>query len=93
MNPKRSRWHLPFTPSSSSWLNLVGSWFAQLTNRRLKNGTFTSVSQLEEAIEIWTEGWNENPTPFVWKKTADDIVTKTRRGRAQLALVISQTRH
>jgi transposase len=92
-HPKRARWHLHFTPTSSSWLNLVEGWFAQLTNRRLKNGTFNSVDQLEEAIGIWTESWNEDPTPFIWKKTAEDIVTKTRRGRAQLALVNSRTHH
>jgi transposase len=92
-HPMRARWHLHFTPTSSSWLNLVESWFAQLTNRRLKNGTFTSVDQLEDAIGVWTESWNEDPAPFIWKKTADDIVAKTRRGRAQLALVNSQTHH
>ena len=52
-HPKRARWHLHFTPTSSSWLNLVEGRFAQLTNRRLKHGTFTSVAQLREAIEIW----------------------------------------
>ena len=92
-HPKRKRWHLHFTPTSSSWLNLVESWFAQLTNRRLKNGTFCSVDQLEEAIGIWAEGWNENPTAFIWKKTAEEIIAKVRRGRAALALVNSQTHH
>lgn len=90
-HPKRRRWHLHFTPTSSSWLNLVEGWFAQLTNRRLKNGVFTSVDDLEEAIGIWAEGWNEDPKPFVWKKNADDIITKVRRGRSALAK--SRTHH
>ena len=92
-HPKRKRWHLHFTPTSSSWLNLVESWFAQLTSRRLKHGTFCSVDQLEEAIGIWAEGWNENPTAFIWKKTAEEIIAKVKRGRAALALVNSQTQH
>jgi transposase len=92
-HPKRKRWHLHFTPTSSSWLNLVEGWFAQLTNRRLKNGTFCSVDQLEAAIGIWAEGWNEDPKPFIWKKSAEEIITKVRRGRAALALVNSQTDH
>jgi transposase len=90
---KRKRWHLHFTPTSSSWLNLVEGWFAQLTNRRLKHGTFCSVDQLEEAIGIWAEGWNEDPKTFVWKKSAEEIIAKVRRGRAALALVNSKTDH
>jgi len=92
-HPKRARWHLHFTPTSSSWLNLVESWFSQLTNRRLKKGTFSSVAQLEDAIGIWTEGWNEDPEPFIWKKPADEIITKVKRGRTKLALVNSETDH
>jgi transposase len=92
-HPNRSRWHLHFTPTSSSWLNLVESWFAQLTNRRLKKGVFTSVAQLEDEIGIWTEGWNENPQPFIWKKPADEIIAKVKRGRAALASIKSATDH
>jgi hypothetical protein len=54
-HPKRDRWHLHFTPTSSSWPNLVASWFSQLTSRRLKKGTFSSVTQLEGEIGIWPE--------------------------------------
>jgi transposase len=79
-HPNRSRWHLHFTPTSSSWLNLVESWFSQLTNHRLKKGTFSSVAQLKDAIGLWTEGWNEDPTPFIWKKPAEEIITKAKRG-------------
>ncbi len=83
-HPKRTRWHLHFTPTSSSWLNLVEGWFAQLTNRRLRTGAFTSVADLVDAIDLWAEAWNEDPCPFVWRKTADEIIAKVRRGRAAL---------
>ena len=83
-DPKRARWHLHFTPTSSSWLNLVEGWFAQLTNRRLRNASFDSVAALNEAIDVWTSHWNDDPKPFVWHKTADEIITKVRRGRATL---------
>ena len=92
-NPKRARWHLHFTPTSSSWLNLVESWFAQLTNRRLKRGAFNSVQHLQDEIGIWSEGWNEDPKPFIWKKPVDEIITKVQRGRAELSLVNSVTDH
>ena len=83
-DPKRARWHLHFTPTSASWLNLVEGWFSQLTNRRLRNASFNSVAALTEAIDVWTSHWNDNPKPFVWHKTADEIITKVRRGRATL---------
>lgn len=92
-HPKRARWHLHFTPTSSSWLNLVEGWFKLLTDRRLRRGTFTSVDQLVEAIEEWTSHWNDDPKPFVWKKTADDIIEKVRRGRAKLATQTKSATH
>ena len=92
-HPQRARWHLHFTPTSSSWLNLVESWFSQLTNRRLKKGTFSSVAQLNDAIGIWTKNWNDDPEAFIWKKPADEIITKVKRGRTKLALVNSETDH
>jgi transposase len=83
-HPKRQRWHLHFTPTSSSWLNLVEGWFAQLTNRRLRHGTFDSVAALTDAIELWASHWNDDPKPFVWHTPAKQIITKVRRGRAAL---------
>jgi transposase len=83
-HPRRARWHLHFTPTSSSWLNLVEGWFSLLTKRRLERGTFSSVNDLVEAIETWAEHWNDNPKAFLWTKTADAILTKTRRARAAL---------
>lgn len=92
-HPKRERWHLHFTPTSSSWLNLVERWFGELTERRLRRGVFTSVPQLQEAIEIWAEHWNDDPKPFIWRKTAEEIIEKVRRGRAALTQVKSATDH
>jgi len=92
-HPKRARWHLHFTPTSSSWLNLVERWFKELTDRRLRRGAFTSVGDLVDAIETWVEHWNDDPKPFVWHKTADEIVDKVRRGRATLHQIKSATDH
>jgi transposase len=89
----RRRWHLHFTPTSSSWLNLIERWFKELTDRRLRRGVFTSVADLTEAITTWAEHWNDNPTPFIWKATAEDIITKVRRGRATLNQIKTQTDH
>jgi len=92
-HPKRARWHLHFTPTSSSWVNLVERWFNELTERRLRRGVFTSVLNLIEAIELWVEHWNDSPKPFVWHKPAEEIIAKVRRGRAALTQVKSATRH
>jgi len=92
-HPKRARWHLHFTPTSSSWLNLVEGWFKEITERRLRRGAFSSVDALVEAIELWAEHWNDDPKPFIWHKAADEIITKVRRGRTALASVKSATHH
>jgi len=60
---------------------------------RLRRGTFKSVPDLIDAIETWVEHWNDDPKPFVWHKTAEEIITKVRRGRAALAQVKSATDH
>jgi transposase len=80
----RRRWHLHFTPTSSSWLNLVERWFKELTDKRLRRGVFTSVDDLTAAITAWAEHWNADPKPFIWKATAEDIIAKVQRGRAAL---------
>jgi transposase len=90
----RRRWHLHFTPTSSSWTNLIERWFKELTDRRLRRGTFTNVAELEAAITEWAKHWNSDPKPFIWKTTAEDIIAKVRRGRAALNTQInSQTDH
>jgi transposase len=92
-HPKRARWHLHFIPTSSSWLNLVERWFKELTDKRLRRGRFTSVAELAEAVEVWAEHWNHDPRPFVWTKTADEIIAKVSRGRAALHQIKSATQH
>ncbi|MBA3743376.1 transposase, partial [Sporichthya sp.] len=89
----RRRWHLHFTPTSSSWLNLVERWFKELTEKRLLRGRFTSVAELTAAITDWAGHWNSDPKPFIWKATAEEIIAKVRRGRATLNQINSQTDH
>jgi len=92
-HPRRKRWHLHFTPTSSSWLNLVERWFKELTDKRLRRGVFTSVLELTEAIVTWVERWNDDPKPFVWHKTAQEIIEKVQRGREVLHQIKSTTEH
>jgi transposase len=73
------RFHFHFTPTSSSWLNLVERWFAELTRRLLKRGTHHSVVALERDLRAWTATWNDNPRPFIWHKTADQILESLAR--------------
>jgi transposase len=70
------RFHLHFTPTSSSWLNLVERWFGELTQKKIRRGTHASVRDLQTDIRDWTRTWNENPRPYVWTKTADEILAK-----------------
>jgi transposase len=92
-HPRRARWHLHFTPTSSSWLNLVERWFKELTDKRLRRGVFTSVADLIEAIAMWVEHWNDDPKPFIWHKAAQEIIEKVKRGRAALHQIKSTTDH
>jgi transposase len=71
---RHPRFHLHFTPTYSSWLNLVERWFAELTSKWLRRGSHRSVAGLEQAIQAWIDTWNEHPRPFVWTKTADQIL-------------------
>ena len=73
------RFKLHFTPTSSSWLNLVERWFAELTTKKLRRSAHTSVRALENDIRTWITTWNENPRPFVWTKTADEILDSIKR--------------
>jgi putative transposase len=76
---KRSRFHFHFTPTSSSWLNQVERFFALITGRMIRRGTFHSAHELEQAIYQWLARWNGAPSPFVWKASADVILDKVRR--------------
>jgi len=79
---KHPRFHLHFTPTSSSWLNLVERWFAELTRKRLKRGVFRSVPELIAAIEEFIRINNQQPQPFVWTKKVDQILNKVGRCKA-----------
>ena len=74
-------------------MNLVERWFKGLTDKRLRRGRFTSEADLTEAVELWAEHWNHDPKPFVWTKTAEEIITKVSHGRATLHQLKSATQH
>jgi len=76
---KRPRFHVHFTPTYGSWINLVERWFAELTNKRIRRGVFRSVKDLESAIREFIDVHNEDPTPFVWTKSADEILASIAR--------------
>ena len=82
---KRPRFHVHFTPTSSSWLNLVERWFRDLTDKRIRRGVFKSVAQLTDAIEQYIEHHNDTTeTGYKWKASAEEIIEKYRRARAAL---------
>ena len=76
---KHPRFKLHFTPTSASWLNMVERFFAEITTRRIRRGSYTSVDDLEAAIYDYLGQHNTKPKPFVWSKTAEDILTRERR--------------
>ncbi len=81
---KHPRFHLHFTPTSSSWLNLVERWFRNLTDKAIRRGVFKSVPELITAIEAYLQASNDDPRPFIWTATAEEILEKVRRGRVTL---------
>lgn len=76
---KHPRFHMHFTPTGSSWINQVERWFAFLTSQMIRRGVHKSVQALEADIRTWVEGWNADPRPFVWKKTAEEILDSLAR--------------
>jgi hypothetical protein len=81
---RHPRFVCPFIPTSSSWLNLVERWFAELSTKPIRWGTLVSVPNLIEAIEAFLAAWNESPRPFVWMATAEKIVAKIQCALAKL---------
>ena len=79
---KHPRFKLHFTPTSSSWLNLVERWFGEITRKRIRRGVFRSVPELVAAIEEYINCNNESPKPFVWTKRAEDIINKVAHCKA-----------
>lgn len=84
---KHPRFHLHFTPTSSSWLNLIERWFGHLTDKQLRRGAFASVDDLVSAIDEFIEVTNDDPKPFVWSAKVDDILRKVGKCKAILETV------
>ena len=84
---KHPRFHLHFTPTSASWLNMVERFFRDLTEKRLRRGVFHSLPELIAALEKYLVHYNENPTPFVWTAKANDILKKVERARKKLSKI------
>lgn len=80
----RPRYHVHFTPTSASWLNLVERFFSSLTEKWIKRGAHVSVADLEESIGHYLDQHNQNPKPFIWRKSADHIVQAVERAASQL---------
>lgn len=80
---KHRRFHLHFTPTSSSWLNLVERWFAEITRKQIRRGVFHSVAELIAVIEQYIKHNNRNPKPFIWTKRVDEILEKVRHCKAE----------
>lgn len=86
---RHPRFHFYFTPTSSSWLNMVERFFRDLTQNRLRRGVFRDVPELVEAVEGYIDKHNENPKPFIWTAKASDILAKVKRARKALLNVQS----
>lgn len=86
---KHPRFHLHFIPTSSSWLNMVERWFREITDKAIRRGVFASVPDLIAAIEDYLKANNDDPKPFVWTATAEQILEKVRRGRVILESIAS----
>jgi len=81
---KHPRFVVHYVPTSCSWLNLIERWFAELTNKQIRRGSFFSVADLITAINEFLSAWNQDPKPFVWTATVDSIMTKLTRCRQTL---------
>lgn len=76
---KHPRFHMHFTPTGSSWINQVERWFGFLADQAIRRGAHKSVQALEADIRAWAKAWNENPKPFIWTKTAEQILESLAR--------------
>ncbi|MGC2996967.1 IS630 family transposase [Streptomyces sp. G35A] len=89
---RHPRFHVHFTPAGSSWINQVERWFGLLTDRLIRRGVHTSVQALEKDIRDWIDTWNENPRPFTWTKTADEILKSLADYLARITPPDNQTK-
>jgi transposase len=90
---KHPRFHIHFTPTSASWLNMVERFFRDITVNRLRRGVFASVAELEAAINEYVAHHNANPKPFIWTKKASDILAKVVRAKSRLSSKQNETLH
>jgi transposase len=81
---KHPRFHLHFTPTNASWLNMVERFFRDLTTKRLRRGVFHSVPELVSTLETYLKLHNQEPAPFIWTAKANDILMKVKRARKKL---------
>ena len=86
---RHPRFHMHFTPTSASWLNMVERFFRDLTAQRLRRGVFRDVMELVHAIDTYVDRHNQNPKPFIWTASATDILEKVKRARKTLVNVQS----
>jgi transposase-like protein/transposase len=89
---RHPRFHLHFTPTSGSWLNMVERWFGELTTKKIKRGAHTNVPNLEKDIRAWVALWNENPRPYVWVKTADQILESLARYCERISAAVAHNK-
>jgi len=82
---KHPRFHVHFTPTSASWMNMVERFFRDITENRLRRGVFTSVTELTRAIDEYIAKHNTQPKPFIWTKSAQDILQKVIRANSKLS--------
>jgi transposase len=82
---RHPRFHLHFTPTGSSWINQVERWFGFLTDQMIRRGVHKSVQALEKDVRAWIENWNENPRPFTWAKTAEEILDSLAKYIAKIS--------
>ena len=90
---KHPRFNMHFTPTSASWMNMVERFFRDITVNRLRRGVFTSVPELVAAIDEYIANHNLNPKPFIWTKTAEDILEKVIRANRRLSSKKNETLH
>ena len=83
---RHARFHLHFTPTSGSWLNMVERFFAEITRKRIRRGVFKSVDELEQAIMDYLDNHNGHPKPYIWTKTATEIFSKVARAKQDVEI-------
>ena len=82
---RHPRFHVHFTPTGSSWVNQVERFFGLITDKLIRRGVHTSIHALEADIRQWIDTWNENPKPFTWTKTADEILNSLAKYLAPIS--------